>query len=1276
MSLGRRRVPGWLPLTVLFSGALLLRLFLAFVVFPDSGHRSDLGILTDWAHELAANGPGAFYRPDSGYFADYPPVYLYILWLTGVVGRWWSTVFGGQDVTPAMIKLPFILADLGAGAFVLLLGRRLFGERAGLIGAVAFLFNPAVILVSTIWAQNDSIATMAVVAAAWLLVTGRTEGAAAVAVVAMLVKFQYGFFVPVVAVVGLKRHLLGVSSDATLDRRPEPFRVLLALVVAAAALVVTCWPFGMVPFDPGHPSYSLFHRFLGAAGAFPGVTQNAFNLWMNPFFDIVRVGSSGLTEGHVVDDAVAVLSIGGVSLTWQWIGNLLFIGAVAVALLVLRRRDDGPAIVFVALTIAVAFFALPTRVHERYLYPALALGIPFLAVRSWRWLCVALSAIAFLDVYWVYSLPIGNAGPGRGILGPTVYSPAGIYFLSAVTVIAMVWLLAKALDPIGLPWGVATPSRATQLERDVWTSGGADVDEAAKTSGGAGRDLGAGLAAAVGRLAGPLGALDRRLVGRAPSGARTFLGIALLSFVAAMVAARVGGGGGPWLWNLDLPKIHAPLASLYHDALAAGRLPLWNDRLGLGFPLYAEGQIGAFYPPNWLIFRLPPLVALDVTRVFHLTLAGAGTGLLALRLTGSRAGALAAAVTAVLGGAIATKLEWHNLVAAYGWLPWVLVPLIRRPSPTRGGLVAAGVLWGVQALAGHPNMWLLTGLTAAIIMLATAPRAATLGRIAGFGGLGLAVGAVQLIPTAILTTLSVRSVALSRADLFTSAATPFDILGFGFANPFAKTGLDGSWNLASVWYPDGAFALFEAGAFVGLPILALAAVGLAPRRTRPIVAAILAMLAIPIVAAFQPDPWTVIPFLNGLRSPVRSYVVVAVLLGVLAAFGIGRLGRVGRPGGDMEGRLGSARRRAAMAVGVLVAAYLGYLALAVLLPSVFEQLILAASTFLGPAEVGSRRELAIAALTAPWPFVAEVLLGALAVLVVFAARVVPNARRSLALIALAVAAIPLALLSRAPNTLRPATDFSFANTPFVQAAKEAGAHRLLTIGEPGWYAGMPDQLAAAGVPDIRMFSSLDFIETDRLLASLHDRDSTGELRRAVGVDVVVTFDKPCPGRTIGRVAEDRATICRIDDALRPPYWIPARDASIAVPADTGSAIRPREATIALRATLDDARAMSVSRFDPGALAATVDAPADGWVWIDRAWWPAWQTTIDGRSVTPLRAFAGQLVPVTAGRHEIVQTLVPWEAYLGAAVGLLAICTGGAWIWLGSELRRRKPTDPR
>lgn len=46
-----------------------------------TGFRVDVGDFTAWAQWLASLGPGGFYAP--GYFSDYPPGYLYVLWLLG-----------------------------------------------------------------------------------------------------------------------------------------------------------------------------------------------------------------------------------------------------------------------------------------------------------------------------------------------------------------------------------------------------------------------------------------------------------------------------------------------------------------------------------------------------------------------------------------------------------------------------------------------------------------------------------------------------------------------------------------------------------------------------------------------------------------------------------------------------------------------------------------------------------------------------------------------------------------------------------------------------------------------------------------------------------------------------------------------------------------------------------------------------------------------------------------------------------------------------------------
>jgi hypothetical protein len=730
--------------------------------------------------------------------------------------------------------------------------------------------------------------------------------------------------------------------------------------------------------------------------------------------------------------------------------------------------------------------------------------------------------------------------------------------------------------------------------------------------------------------------------------------LSILAVVVAMWADRVVLTPDQWLWNLDMPKIDFPLAVFANEAFTSGHLPLWNDRLGLGFPLYAEGQVAAFYPPGWLMFQLPPVTALDVYRVVHLAMAGIGAALLVLRLRGSRPGAVIALLVAILGGSIVAKLEWHNLVAAYAYVPWVLLPLVRRPRPTRVGLVGAGILYGVQALAGHPNTWLLTGVVVLVVLVAGRDGPiAGVRRALGVGLLGATVGAVQLIPTALLTMISVRSSALSPDDLFASASTPFDLLAFAFQGAFAPLS-NGSWDVYRAWYPDGTFALLEAAAYVGLPVLGLVAGAATLRRPRPLLLAVGVLVAIPVLEALRPVFVLGVPLLNGLRSPVRAYLPACLLLGVVAGVAVGRLPRLGlRPGA------------VAIGVAIPVVAYGLTLAAAVIAPGTFDAVVLAFTSFGNAADVAARHDLAVAALEAPWPLVAELGAGLAIVLVAASAARSAAARRAAAPIAVGIVAAPLLLFGPAPNHSADLASFTSVDSDFIRAAASASPHRMLTLHPPGWYAGFPDQPAAAGIPDLRMFSSLNLKAVDAATESAAGDDITAAtLRRALGVDVVVTFDAPCPGTQVATSDPEHAAFCRDPQALRPPYWFPRAAATAGPP--TGSPIQPRMARMNLDAVTAAAVALAVTGRDAFGLEATVDAPADGWVWIDRAWWPGWTTSVDGRPVETLDALGGQLIAVPAGRHIVTQALVPWDALAGLAIGLVA--AWGALLWAARDPR--------
>ena len=540
-------------------------------------------------------------------------------------------------------------------------------------------------------------------------------------------------------------------------------------------------------------------------------------------------------------------------------------------------------------------------------------------------------------------------------------------------------------------------------------------------------------------------------------------GLAVLAVAAALIAGRVAGPGGPWLWYYDLPKIFWPNAVLWHEAAAAGSVPLWIDRLGLGFPIYAEGQIGSFYPPNWLIFQLDPLVALDVTRIVHLVIAGVGAGLVALRLSGAWSGAMLATLVAVLGGGIVAKLEWTSVVTAYAWVPWVVLPLLRRPAPSRAGLALAGVAWGIQALAGHPNTWLLTGVCAAAILLAARPGLAAVGRVIGLGLIGVGVGAVQIIPTVILLRLSVRSGGLGAPDLFSNSATVLDPLLAAFANVFVPGGPDG-WDLGRIWYPGGVYGIHEAAAYVGLPVLALAGVGAFARRSRPLLAAIAAMVGLAVIGAFQPQWWASIPILDGLRHPVRAYMLAALLAGPLAAIGLAR----------MRGRARS-WRPAALVVGCLIT---GYAAVGVLIlgfPGTFESF---AVSFLGAATASAPgiRANAEFALAQPFPVLVEIASGCVVVAIIAAVAGRTPATSPAARIAgpviVAVAALPLAAFSPMANPVAGRDGVDFAGRPLMAAILAAAPRQnswptrtpSSTMPCPTSWPRMVSPISACGAP--------------------------------------------------------------------------------------------------------------------------------------------------------------------------------------------------------------------
>src|SRR5512138_2657645 len=80
-------------------------------------------------------------------------------------------------------------------------------------------------------------------------------------------------------------------------------------------------------------------------------------------------------------------------------------------------------------------------------------------------------------------------------------------------------------------------------------------------------------------------------------------GLPLLYFWPVTLAQSI------W-YSSDIIRLYLPFGAELARSLAKGELPLWTPGIQAGFPLFAEGQVGALYPVNLVLFRfMPPYIA-------------------------------------------------------------------------------------------------------------------------------------------------------------------------------------------------------------------------------------------------------------------------------------------------------------------------------------------------------------------------------------------------------------------------------------------------------------------------------------------------------------------------------------------------------------------------------------------------------------------------------------------------------------------------------------------
>ncbi len=419
---------------------LVLRVLLAFVVFPSQGLASDMRQFADWAMTLARVGPGDVYG--SATTLNYPPGYLWVLWLVGAVGAAVGPLFGAsaEAATTWLLKVPPILADLAIALVLAWAGRRWFGRWAGVLAAALFLLVPVSWYDSALWGQVDAVGALLMLVALVLLIEGWPEPAAAVAVAAVLVKPQDAIVLVVLVPVLLRRHLIRLGSGpvarpdgrlAGLDARlgglltdQGPIRLVTSAAVGLAVAILVILPFDIWRSAPAQLSdvpvvaqlAGVVGLFLRVGDQFSVLTANAYNAWSlvgpDPLATIIGGGGSWTPDSLTL--------VGGLSAAT--VGACLLLGVALLVAVGLLVRDGRIALLLGFTLIAFAFYALPTRVHERYLFPAFTSGALLAVAIAPRLLgaigFLAIGALNAVNLHAVLAAPLTvRAGAGGGFGG-------------------------------------------------------------------------------------------------------------------------------------------------------------------------------------------------------------------------------------------------------------------------------------------------------------------------------------------------------------------------------------------------------------------------------------------------------------------------------------------------------------------------------------------------------------------------------------------------------------------------------------------------------------------------------------------------------------------------------------------------------------------------------------------------------------------------------------------------------------------------------------------
>ena len=318
------------------------------------GYTGDIISFSDWGARAVEYGFSGFYVKD--FLTDYPPGYVYVLYAIGRIrAHFHIAQYSVMDLF--LLKFPSICCDVMCSYLIYRESRKRmhFSELQSVFLMSAYLFQPTVILDSACWGQVDAIYTLVVVILCLLLMDGRMLPAYGIYGIGILLKPQTIMFTPVL-LGGIINHVF--LKDFSWKKF---FRNLVGGFSVIGGMALVAAPFGLG---------KVISQYTDTLGSYPYTSINAYNFW-------------------------TLVGLGG--------------------------RDQNTVFLFLPCSVwsnIVTMFTFAVNMHERYMFPALALVLFVFIYQPTKpvWLCYsAFSVATFCNIAWQL-FNLWNRAPGNAQL--------------------------------------------------------------------------------------------------------------------------------------------------------------------------------------------------------------------------------------------------------------------------------------------------------------------------------------------------------------------------------------------------------------------------------------------------------------------------------------------------------------------------------------------------------------------------------------------------------------------------------------------------------------------------------------------------------------------------------------------------------------------------------------------------------------------------------------------------------------------------------------------